>query len=153
VRFTQCKRVDTIGQPASLAEVLTGFAPKFLWTPIQERDQLRFRLVCCDPRFAVNGTPLDDILRTAVLQQFLTQLNKAARPQSDRAVWLAEATAVGHEVLFEALWSRFDCVYLPADVVDSVPAGPRLAAEKEALRVLLERGQIDSTGQTQVLGR
>jgi hypothetical protein len=28
VRFTQCKRVATIGQPTSLAEVLIGFAPK-----------------------------------------------------------------------------------------------------------------------------
>src|SRR5437660_76613 len=52
VRFTQCKRVSTIGRPASLAEVLTGFAPKWLWVQESERDRLRFRLVCSDPRFA-----------------------------------------------------------------------------------------------------
>lgn len=42
---------------------------------------------------------------------------------------------------------------LPAKVVDSEPAGPRLAAEKEALRLLLEHGLIDPSSQMQVLGR
>ncbi len=152
VRFTQCKRVNTIGQPASFAEVLTGFAPKWLWVPESERDRLRFRLVCSDPRFAPGGPALDSS-KAIVRGHFLTRLKEAAGPHSDRAVWIAEAGATGHDILFEALWSRFDCVYLPEDVVDSEPAGPRLAAEKEALRVLLERDQIGSSGQAQVLGR
>ncbi len=33
VRFTQCKRDASIGQPASLAKVLLGLAPKWLWAP------------------------------------------------------------------------------------------------------------------------
>lgn len=151
IRFTQCKRVATIGQPASLAEVLIGFAPKWLWVTDSERDRLRFRLVCSDPRFAATGMSLDS-LKAEVHGHFLTRLVAPAGPQSDLAVWIAEASAVGGGVLFDALWSRFDCVYLPAEVVDSEPAGPRLAAEREALRVLLERNRIDPSGQTQVLG-
>jgi hypothetical protein len=152
VIFTQCKRVATIGQPASLVEVLAGFSPKWLWVPESERDRLRFRLICSDPRF-VAGDTLSDSLKAEVRNHFLTRLQKPAGQQSDRAVWMEDAAAVGHEALFEALWGRFECIYLPADVVDSEPAGPRLAAEKEALRVLLERGQIGSSGQKDVLGR
>ncbi len=152
VIFTQCKRVATIGQPASLAEILAGFSPKWLWVPEAERDRLRFRLVCSDPRFAVSET-WSDSLKAEVRGHFLTRLQKPAGQQSDRAVWMDDAAAVGHEALFEALWERFDCIYLPADVVDSEPAGPRLTAEKEALRILLEWSQIDSSDQTHVLGR
>jgi hypothetical protein len=152
VRFTQCKRVDTIGQPASLAEVLTGFAPKWLWVKESERNQLRFRLVCSDPRFATGGTSLDS-LKADVREHFLTRLRKTTAPNSDRAAWVVDAGVVGHDVLFEALWRWLDCIYLPTDVVDSEPAGPRLAAEKEALRVLLERGRIQFSEQDKVLGR
>src|SRR6185369_6708344 len=51
VCFTQCKRIEDIGQPAKLANVLLGFAPKWLWTPLDNRDRIRFRLVSCDQRF------------------------------------------------------------------------------------------------------
>jgi hypothetical protein len=152
VRYTQCKRVAMIGQPASLAEVVTGFAPKWLWVPESERNRLRFRLVCSDPRFAAGGISLGS-LKADVREHFLTRLGKAAGPNSDRAEWIADADAVGHDVLFAALWRWLDCVYLPAEVVDSEPAGPRLAAEKEALRVLLERVRIDPHQQDKVLGR
>lgn len=151
VRFTQCKRVAAVGQPATLADVLIGFAPKWLWVPEAERARLRFRLVCPDPKFAAGGMP--DSLKDDVRKHFLTRLNETTGPHSDRAVWSADAAAAGYELLFDALWNQFECIYLPAGVVDSEPAGPRLAAEKEALRVLLERGLIDSFGQTQVLGR
>lgn len=152
VVFTQCKRVESIGQPASLADVLTGFSPKWLWVPESERSRLRFRLVCSDSRFAAGGTSLSS-LKAGVHSHFLKQLKEPPGPHSDRAVWIADADSVGHDVLFEALWGGLDCLYLPADVVDSEPAGPRLAAEKEALRVLLERGQIDPSEQDKVLGR
>lgn len=152
VRFTQCKQIVVIGQPAALADVLIGFAPKWLWVPEAERGRLRFRLVCPDPRFAASGRAQDS-LKDDVRRHFLGQLNKPPAPHSDRAVWSADAAAAGHESLFEALWSQFECIYLPAGIVDSEPAGPRLAAEKEALRVLLEHGLIDPSGQTQVLGR
>ena len=172
--FTQCKRVDSIGQAAHLAAILTGFAPKWLWVPDAERERLRFRLVCSDPRLATGGMSMDslqtdvsghsnppldgsetppDSLKANVRRQFLTRLSEPAGARSDRAVWLTEANAVGHEVLFEALWGRLECIYLPAEVVDSYSGGPRLAAEKEALRVLLEWGQIDPSGQKDVLGR
>ena len=134
------------------ANVLTGFAPKWLWVQESERHRLSFRLVCSDPRFAEDSPSLD-LLKADVREHFLTRLKKATGPNSDRVAWIADAGAVGHDVLFEALWSRFDCFFLPENVVDSEPAGPRLPAEREALRVLLERGQIDPAGQTQVLGR
>ncbi len=152
VRFTQCKRVATIGQPAALADVLTGFAPKWLWVPEPERDRLRFRLICPDPKFAAGGTSPGS-LKDDVRKHFLIRLNEPPGPHSDRAAWSADAASAGYEILFDALWGQLECVYLPAEVVDSEPAGPRLAAEKEALRVLLERGLIDPFGQAQVLGR
>jgi L-lactate utilization protein LutC len=152
VLFTQCKRVDTIGQPASLAEILLGFAPKWLWTPDSERGRVSFRLVCSDTRFATES-PLSETFKLEVREHFLEKLKKPAGQYSDRAVWVADAEAVSPEELFDGLWNKFKCIYLPPDVVDVEPAGPRLAAEKEALRVLLERGLIDSAGQSSVLGR
>src|SRR5205823_11943910 len=83
VRFTQCKRVATIGQPASLAEVLTGSAPKWLWVQESERNKLRFRLVCSDPRFAIGGTSLDS-LKANVREHFLIRLSKTTGTNSDR---------------------------------------------------------------------
>src|SRR6185436_1390038 len=41
VCFTQCKRVDDIGAAANLAEVLSSFAPKWLWSPEVRRGQVR----------------------------------------------------------------------------------------------------------------
>jgi len=152
VRFTQCKRVATIGQAASLADVLIGFAGKWLWTPETERERLRFRLVCSDPHVAKNGKFLES-RKENVRAHFLSRLNEPAGANSDRAVWITDAEAAGHEVLFDGLWKNFDCLYLPPEVVDYEPAGPRLAAEKEALRVLLERNQIDIGCQINVLAR
>jgi hypothetical protein len=151
VRFTQCKRVDTIGQAALLADVLIGFAPKWLWVPEPQRDRLRFRLACSDPRFATEGSL--NSLKANVSKHFLRRLNATVGPQSDRAQWINEAVAMGYGALFEALWSGFDCVYVPGNVVNSDTGGLRLAAEKEALRVLLERGQIVAEGQMPVLER
>jgi hypothetical protein len=92
-------------------------------------------------------------LKDDVRKHFLTRLNEPSGPNSDRAVWSADAASAGYELLFDALWGKFECVHLPGEVVDSEMAGLRLAAEKEALRVLLERGLIDPFGQAQVLGR
>lgn len=152
VIFTQCKRVDTIGQPAALADVLTGFAPKWLWVPEAERERLRFRLVSPDRRFATGGTSLEE-LKTYVCEHFRARLEQVSKPRSDQAAWIAEARNIGYETLFEALWSRLSCLYLPSEVIGGEPAGPQLAAEKEALRVLLVHGRIDAAGQMQVLGR
>lgn len=152
VRFTQCKRIATIARPAALADVLTGFAPKLLWIHEADRDRSRFRLVGSDPRLAKSGE-WPGTLKADVRGHFLDRLNAPAAAKSDRAVWSAAAESFGHEELFDALWDRFDCVYLPADVVDSEPAGPLLAAERDALHVLLAHGRIDASNQTQVLAR
>lgn len=59
----QCKLGDDWHQAAKLAEILEGFAPKWLWTPPSERSRLRFRLVTNDRDFAkyhdMAGSPPD----------------------------------------------------------------------------------------------
>jgi hypothetical protein len=152
VIFTQCKRISTVGQPASIADILTGFAPKWLWVSPSLRERLRFRLICPDSRFDLDRVFLDS-LRSAVRDHFTAQLSSPPKTRSDIAVWTADANAAGPEALFDSLWSTFECIYLPMDVVDSEPAGSRLVAEQEALRVLLERGLLDSAHQAAVLGR
>jgi hypothetical protein len=97
VCFTQCKRVDDIGAPAKLAEVLSGFAPKWLWTPESKRAQVRFRLVGCDPRFAPGFKK--DTARTEAWAHFSSQLATVPSEQSDRAKWQLEADSIGHERL------------------------------------------------------
>ncbi|HSD45728.1 MAG TPA: ATP-binding protein, partial [Pyrinomonadaceae bacterium] len=152
IRFTQCKRVQTIGQAASLAEVLIGFAPKWLWVHESHRDKLGFRLVCSDSRFAETSTPPHEV-KAEVLETFTKRLDEPAGQRSDRFQWADDASKVGHDVLFEALWTRLECIYLPADVIESGPAGRRLEAEKEALRMLLEWGHIDPSRQPDVLAK
>jgi hypothetical protein len=93
-------------------------------------------LVCTDPRFAAGGKSLFP-LKTEVHGHFLTRLSAPAGPQSDRAVGIAEAGVVGHEVLFEALWAgstASNCQRM--SWIPSLP-GRALAAEKEGLRALL----------------
>lgn len=112
VCFTQCKRIDNIGQPAKLADVLLGFAPKWLWTPLNSRDHVRFRLVNCDPRFRSDFRHTD--AREKVLDQFKKFLNTEPSPKSDRFLWQKDAVAVGFEALFDALWNKLSFVYLNA---------------------------------------
>ena len=87
VRFTQCKRVANIGQAASLADVLIGFAGKWLWTPENERERLRFRLVCSDRHVAEDGKFLES-RQDNVRAHFISRLIEPAGPNSDRAVWI-----------------------------------------------------------------
>lgn len=150
VCFTQCKRVDDIGEPAKLAQVLSGFAPKWLWTPEANRAKVRFRLVSCDPRF-LHGFE-KDTERDAVLANFKSQL-AATLPQSDRAKWQDEANLVGHEQLFDALWQSLDLVYLANEVVPNDPAGGLLRAERAALDHLMGREVIWGATQKEALAR
>ncbi|MBI3418382.1 MAG: hypothetical protein HY043_24090 [Verrucomicrobia bacterium] len=131
VCFTQCKRVDDIGAPAKLAEVLSGFAPKWLWTPEPKRAQVRFRLVSCDPRF-IHGFK-KETERAEVWGNFKSQLATVPSPQSDRAKWQNEADSIGHERLFDALWQSLEFVHVPKEVVLNDPAGALLHTEQAAL--------------------
>src|SRR5207253_996705 len=114
--LTQCKRIDDIGQPAKLAEVLLSFAPKLLWTESGRRSELRFRLVCTDPRFrgdtplpfSANAATKNERART--LESFAGALATPPTGGSDRALWQAEAEAFGGEALFDAIWEAAEGV-------------------------------------------
>jgi tetratricopeptide (TPR) repeat protein len=145
VCFTQCKRVDDIGQPAKLADVLLGFAPKWLWTASNDRNRVRFRLVNCDPRFQSGYTEED--ARSDVLSQFKKLLATAPNPKSDRFLWKKDAVAVGFEALFDALWSNLSFVYVDSTVIADDPAGVVLFGEAAARDLVLKYGF--ATGATQ----
>ena len=131
VCFTQCKRVEDIGAPAKLAEVLSGFAPKWLWISEQKRAHVRFRLVSCDPRFVHDFKK--ETKRAEVWTNFESQLATCPTPQSDRAKWQKEADSTGHERLFDAIWQSLEFVHVDKDVVLNDPAGVLLPAEQAAL--------------------
>ena len=106
----QCKHGDDWHSPAPLAEVLLGFAPKWLWTPADQRHRLAFRLVTSDRTFAAHHDvpaplPRDNGLRDA----FLRHLAQPPGTRTDRARWQAEADATGHAALFEALCQAAAC--------------------------------------------
>ena len=138
VCFTQCKRVDDIGQPAKLADVLLGFAPKWLWTPLNSRDRVHFRLVSCDPRFRSDFTP--ENTREDVLDQFKKLLSAEPRSKSDRILWQNDADTIGPEQLFNALWDKLSFVYIDSTVDANDPAGVVLWSEAAARDLLLKWG-------------
>jgi energy-coupling factor transporter ATP-binding protein EcfA2 len=155
--FTQCKRIDDIGQPAKLADVLLSFAPKLLWTERGRRSELRFRLICTDPRFyagaprafRANGATKE---RTKVLAAFAAGLATPPPLGSDRMLWQAEAEALGAEALFDAIWEAAEAVYLRGDAIMADPSGmPLLIAERAALDLLVRYSEIDAGRQGEAL--
>jgi hypothetical protein len=134
--FTQCKRVDDIGEPANLAQILLNFAPKWLWIPEAKRAQVRFRIVSSDPRFLYGFNK--DAQRVAVLAKFKAHLAAIPSPQLDRAKWQSEADKVGHEQLFDAVWEPLDFIYLAKGTVSNDAAGSLLLAERAALDHLMQ---------------
>jgi tetratricopeptide (TPR) repeat protein len=151
VCFTQCKRMDDIGASAKLAEVLSGFAPKWLWTPEPKRAQVRFRLVSCDPRFAHGFKK--DAAGTEACAHFSSQLATVPSQQSDRAKWQLEADSIGHKRLFDALWQSLELVYVAKDVISNDPAGALLPAERAALNHLMQWNVIWGNTQADALAR
>lgn len=148
--LTQCKRIDDIGQPAKLAEVLLSFAPKLLWTESGRRSELRFRLVCTDPRFRGGDAPLlfsanaATKERARTLEAFAGALATPPTGGSDRALWQSDAEAFGGEALFDAMWKAAEGVYLRGDAIVGDPSGmPLLAAERAALDLLLRFSEVE----------
>lgn len=138
----QCKHGDVWRQPARLAEVLLGFAPKWLWSPNSDRDKLAFRLVTSDRSYAAcHDAPgvLDG--KDAVCKAFLNQLSEAPKPCSDRALWQADADAAGHGTLFDAVWDATRALYVPGTTTthDGVAVW---AAEQEAVNALALAGKV-----------
>lgn len=148
VIHTQCKRVSDIGQPAKLAEVLLGFAPKLLWTPSEKQDDVRFRLVCSDTRFS-NDKSLTDAQRKGVKQHFLDALNKAPSEESDLAKWQEEARNYRFEELFNKICDVTDILYLPEKVIENKPAGSMLPAESEGVTLLMTHNVISNESDRQ----
>lgn len=156
--LTQCKRISDIGQPASLAGVLLGLAPKWLWASESERQDLRLRLVCTDPRFRGHGPVLLRAGKTSggpdrerVLAAVVATLRSTPDSSSDRAVWQAAAEAAGLNALARALWEQTEVLYLAADPLPGDPGGPLLPAEREALNLLLMTQAIDASRQKPAL--
>ncbi|MEK7684137.1 MAG: hypothetical protein AAB466_01800, partial [Verrucomicrobiota bacterium] len=145
VCFTQCKRIDDIGQPAKLADVLLGFAPKWLWTPLDNRDRVCFRLVSCDQRF--RGSFSQEDAREEALDRFKRLLDTEPSPKSDRFLWQNDAADVGFEALFNALWNKLSFVYLDSTIITDDPAGVVLSSEAAARDLLLKWGLATSSTQ------
>lgn len=155
VWFTQCKRVDDIGQVGSLAQVLLGFAPKWLWTPSDHPERVHFRLVSTDKRF-LQGEILDactGVNRPGVAEQFLRRLLEPPGTRQDRASWQSLADAYGHEKLFEDLWTKVFVLCLASEEVGSDPAGRILPGERYGLDLLLRHGHLASPQQADALSR
>lgn len=157
--LTQCKRIDDIGQAGTLADVLLGFAPKWLWTPEDHRPDLRFRLVCTDSRFAGRGpVPLrlyeprpGESAPDAVLSAALANLQVLPGAKSDRALWQAEAETFGLLQLCKTLWEQTEVLYLPAEILADDPAGPVFRAEREALALLVRMQSVAADQQRPAL--
>jgi len=155
--LTQCKRIDDIGQPAKLAEVLLSFAPKLLWTESGRRSELRFRLVCTDPRFR-GDAPLPFSANAATkerartLEAFVGALATPPAGGSDRMLWQVEAEAFGGKALFDAIWEAAEGVYLRGDAIVGDPSGmPLLGAERAALDLLLRFSEVSADRQAEAL--
>lgn len=148
VMHTQCKRVSDIGQPAKLAEVLLGFAPKLLWTPSEKRDDVRFRLVCSDTRFS-NNKSLTDAQQKDVEPHFLGALKKESSKDSDLAKWRKEAEDYGLNTLLNKICDVTDILYLPEKAIENKPAGSMLPAESEAVTLLMTHNVISNESDRQ----
>ena len=110
----QCKHGEGWTHASRLADVLLGFAPKWLWSPPERRGSLAFRLVTSDREYAANHDlpgPLPSM--GAVRAVFLGALGAKPSDRSDRALWQQEADAAGHAALFDALWKATRVLYVP----------------------------------------
>jgi hypothetical protein len=155
VIFTQCKRIESIGQPTSLAQVLLSFVPKWLFVPADARDKVRFRLVATDMRFR-SGAHLSELgaqAKAETCRPFLITLGSSPGSKTDRAIWQSEADSLGHQKLFDQLWDRTDVIIVSGTPIDEDPAAPLLRAERAALSLLLAHDKIVPKKQTVALDR
>ncbi len=156
VCFTQCKRVPDIGRAGSLAAVLLGFAPKWLWASEAGRDSIRFRIVCNDKIRLSAGGKLVDLSaasRNDIASHFSKSMRRTPSDRSDQSEWQQAATEYGVDKLFDEIWARTEVLYLPAEVAEGHPAGPLLPGEEAALNVLLQHGYVDSCHQRSAIHR
>ena len=142
----QCKHGDGWHTPSALADVLEGFAPKWLWTPADQRHRLHFRLVTSDAEFiAYSNAPGPLPSKPEVLTAFRKRLAAPFGNRADRAQWQTEADQVGHDTLFEALWAASRVLHIPAYTVPADRDVP-WAAEQEAVVALCKGGLVANMG-------
>jgi hypothetical protein len=153
VVFTQCKRIANAAEPARLAEVMLGFAPKLLWAG-PDREDLVFRLVSTDERFGRAATAATkrskaelEHVRAATIKRLL----EPPQPQSDRSLWQEAAGELGFNTLVDALWARLEFVYVGDTVARNDAAGPLFPAERDALNLLLSGGLTHAARQAEAL--
>jgi hypothetical protein len=135
--FTECKRIEDIGQPAKLADVLLNFVPKFLWTTPSKRSSVLFRLVCTDRRFSTTGpSNLQDSYSENDKASVLNYMQRGLRtsPTGDRLKWQHEANAFGLPALAEVVWSHTEVLYVDG-TCHTVAPGPLFQAEIEDLEL------------------
>lgn len=138
----QCKNGDGWHTPSALADVLEGFAPKWLWAPADQRHRLNFRLVTSDAAFiAHSSVPGMLPVKTEVLTAFRKRLSAPLGDRADRRQWQAEADQLGHDQLFEALWTATKVLHIPANTLPADHEVP-WAAEHEAIVALCKGGLI-----------
>ncbi|OWQ91480.1 hypothetical protein CDN99_10030 [Roseateles aquatilis] len=133
----QCKLGEQWSTASKLAELLLGFAPKWLWTAPDQRHRLSFRLVTADPAYkahARNAEALAPDRREDTRAHFLAALTTVPGDRADRARWQDDADAAGHDALFDALWSATRVLYIPNEPTRDAP--DRRFAEHEAVKEL-----------------
>ena len=146
VCFTQCKRIDDIGQPAKLADVLwasrrNGCGRRWI-TVIASASVL---LVAIRDFEVVSAKKMHE----KRLDRFKRLLDTEPSPKSDRFLWQNDAADVGFEALFNALWNKLSFVYLDSTIITDDPAGVVLSSEAAARDLLLKWGacnQLDPKG-------
>lgn len=135
ITLWQCKHGDGWTEPAKLATVFAGFAPKWLWTQDAQRARLNFRLVTSDIAYAeFRDLPGDLKKRAEVRQQFLKVVRQKAGTDSDLAQWKPDALAMGADKLFDDMWAATQVLFVPAEAAAATPT--LWPAEDDAVNAL-----------------
>ena len=142
----QCKHGDGWTQASRLADVLLGFAPKWLWAPAERRGTLAFRLVTSDREYAAHHDlpgPLPGA--SDVRAAFIKELRSKPSDRSDRALWQKDADAAGHTALFDALWKSTGALYVPGTTIND-SGSPIWDGERAAVEELARARRVADLG-------
>ncbi|MBI6659236.1 ATP-binding protein [Pseudomonas carnis] len=135
VTLWQCKQGNDWTEPAKLAKVFSGFAPKWLWTADTQRERLNLRLVTNDVAYAeFRDLPGALKKKTEVYAHFLNAVRETAGKGSDLAQWQDEAQAFGLRKLFNEMWSATQVLFVPDEAAASTAA--LWPAEDDAVNAL-----------------
>jgi energy-coupling factor transporter ATP-binding protein EcfA2 len=149
--FTQCKR-NAVVTPSSLAQILLGFVPKWLWAKRQFQRRICFRIVSPDTRFSCgDDTPHSLPVQESVRQRFLGILSSPVPKHSDRRLWNKKAETYGHDNLWDSLWGRTSFLYRSAHEAEFDSLAHIYASEQKALDLLARLNKIDTSFRSKAL--